>query len=78
MKLKWEEVVKAHIINTHNEAWTAFINKYEAEHSAVVTYLRDTYLIHKHKFCKVWIKDIYHYEMRITLLLESLHGVLKF
>jgi hypothetical protein len=77
MKMKWLEVVEAHTIDAHNEAWTAFIDTYEAQHPDVVHYLRDTYLIHKHEFCKAWIKDIPHYGVRTTSPLESLHGVLK-
>jgi MULE transposase domain len=56
IKMLWTEVVDAHTVDDHNQKWTAFIDAYEAQHPTVIIYLRNTYLIHKHEFCKAWIR----------------------
>ena len=77
MVMLWTELVNTHTIEEYNEKLTAFIDKYEVEYSELIVYLRNTYLIYKHEFCKAWTKNIYYYEVRIIPLLESLYGALK-
>ncbi len=76
-ELKWLEVIDAHIIDAHNKQWTDFIAKYEQQHSTLVQYLRDTWLTHKHQFCKAWLVDIPHFGATIISPLKGLHGGLK-
>jgi hypothetical protein len=71
------EVMKAPSEEEYKAAWQALLLKYWDDYPEILSYLADTWLCYKEKFCLAWTNKVTYYGNATISRAESIHHAIK-
>ncbi|KAL2902295.1 Protein FAR1-RELATED SEQUENCE 5 [Bienertia sinuspersici] len=72
----WRLVINAATQEEFDHAWTSLVDSY-SWFPAAVSYVRDTWIVHKEKFVRAWTNKVFHFGNTTNCRVESAHASLK-
>ncbi|KAL2896106.1 Protein FAR1-RELATED SEQUENCE 5 [Bienertia sinuspersici] len=72
----WRLVINAATHEEFDHAWTSLVDSYSWFPPAV-SYVRDTWIVHKEKFVRAWTNKVLHFGNTTNCRVESAHASLK-
>ncbi|KAL2897234.1 Protein FAR1-RELATED SEQUENCE 5 [Bienertia sinuspersici] len=72
----WRLVINAATQDEFDHAWTSLVDSY-SWFPAAVSYVRDTWIVHKEKFVRAWTNKVLHFGNTTNCRVESAHASLK-
>jgi len=73
----WQATIYATTEDEFEASWALITSKYWDEYPEIISYLADTWLCHKEKFCLAWTNKVTHYGNAVTSRAESIHHAIK-
>ncbi|KAI3847456.1 hypothetical protein MKX03_001969 [Papaver bracteatum] len=73
----WENVWKAETKEDYVDTYTEFVTTWVARNVTCITYIRDTWLVHKESFILAWIQKIKHFGYTVINRVENERDQLK-